>query len=81
MKVLNDALDGRKYPLGNIFTVTDIKFTHMISWGGGTNTDFSDYPNIARWFEDFCFWAAYQNVAAKTAEEGPRSFMEGWQYK
>ena len=64
MNVLNDALNGRKYLLGNEFTVADLNLAHLFTWGKRANIDLSAHPNIDRWLDECLSRPAYLRVNA-----------------
>ena len=47
--VLNGALAGRPYLLGDDFCVADLNLAAMFSWGKRARLDFADYPNAGNW--------------------------------
>lgn len=47
--VLNGALDGRPYLLGDDFCVADLNLAAIFSWAKLARLDFSDYPNAGTW--------------------------------
>ena len=49
--VLNGALVGREYLLGNDFTVADLKFTVILGWARTAGLDFSSVPEVERWLD------------------------------
>lgn len=47
--VLNDALEGRDYLLGDTFTVADLNVASVLSWAVPAGIDFSDRPHLSAW--------------------------------
>ncbi len=52
--VLNGALVGREYLLGNDFTVADLNLAAILRWAKVAGLDFSSVPEVERWL-DVCF--------------------------
>src|SRR3974390_2147371 len=49
--VLNDALTGHDYLVGNSFTVTDLNVASIFVWGKMARLNLSNHPEVARWFD------------------------------
>jgi glutathione S-transferase len=49
--VLNDALAGREYLVGNSFTVADLNVASILVWGKMARLDMSTHPEATRWLE------------------------------
>ncbi len=49
--VLNGALVGREYLLGNDFTVADLNVSVILSWASKAGLDFSSAPEVKRWLD------------------------------
>ncbi|MCY3820796.1 MAG: glutathione S-transferase family protein [Gammaproteobacteria bacterium] len=49
--VLNDALAGGDYLLGNAFTVADLNVASVFAWARAANIDFSQQPHLDAWLE------------------------------
>ena len=47
--VLNGALQGRDYLLGDEFTVADLNVASVLGWGRMAGVDFAQQPNVAAW--------------------------------
>ncbi len=47
--MLNAALEGRPYLLGDDFCVADLNLAGIFSWAKVARLDFSDYPNAGNW--------------------------------
>ena len=69
LAVLNNALGGRKYLLGNEFTVADLNLAHLFTWARRANIDLSAHPNIDRWLDECYSRPAYLTVNAKREVE------------
>ena len=62
LEVLNQALDGRKYLLGDNFTVADLNVAVILSWARRAQMDFSSAPEVARWLDACLARPAYVRV-------------------
>ena len=51
LKVLDDALKGREYLLGNTFTVADLNVASVLSWAARMRLDMSSTPNTQAWLQ------------------------------
>jgi glutathione S-transferase len=49
--VLNGALEGRTYLLGDTFTVADLNLASVMSWAKPIKYDFAPFPNVAAWLD------------------------------
>lgn len=49
LPVLDKALEGKEYLVGDNFTIADINVSTMVKNAELANIDFSKYPNIDRW--------------------------------
>ena len=49
--VLDGALVGRAYLLGNDFTVADLNVAAILRWAKGAGLEFSTVPEVARWLD------------------------------
>lgn len=49
LDVLNDALNGNDYLVGNRFTVADLNVAAVLSWSQAGPFDLSTWPNVADW--------------------------------
>ena len=47
--VLDAALEGRDYLLGDTFTVVDLNVASVLSWAPPAGADFAEQPNVAGW--------------------------------
>ncbi|HLI80611.1 MAG TPA: glutathione S-transferase family protein [Candidatus Binataceae bacterium] len=51
LKVLDDALKGREYLLGNTFTIADLNVASVLSWAAMMRLDMSATPTAAAWLQ------------------------------
>ena len=51
LKVLDDALKGREYLLGNTFTIADLNVASVLSWAPMMRLDLSATPTAAAWLQ------------------------------
>ena len=65
LKVLNDALEGRDFLVGDSFSVADLNLAAIFSWGKIARVNLADYPNVKRWLDASLAREAYQGVFAK----------------
>jgi glutathione S-transferase len=63
--VLDAALEGRDYLVGDCFTVADLNVASVLSWGLLSGFDFTAFPNVKRWLE-----ACTSRPAAQAALKG-----------
>lgn len=49
LAVLDGALAGKKYLLGDGFTIADLNVASVLSWALPAKVDLSKTPNVARW--------------------------------
>jgi glutathione S-transferase len=52
--VLNKTLAGRKYLVGESFSVADLNVASILAWGKMARLDLSKHPDVTRWL-DSCF--------------------------
>ena len=57
--ILNDALTGREYLVGNSFTVADLNVASILVWGKIARLDMSIHPEATRWLDGCLARAAY----------------------
>jgi glutathione S-transferase len=62
LSVLDGALAGRDYLVGENFTVADVNVASLIAWGKMARMDFSRQPNVARWLGKCLARPAYRRV-------------------
>jgi glutathione S-transferase len=60
--VLNDALAGRRYLVGNSFTVADLNVASILVWGKIARLDMSAHSEATRWFDACLARSAYGRV-------------------
>jgi glutathione S-transferase len=60
--ILNDALAGREYLIGNSFTVADLNVASILVWGKIARLDMSIHPAATRWLDGCLARAAYGRV-------------------
>lgn len=60
--ILNDALTGREYLVGNSFTVADLNVASILVWGKIARLDMSTYPEAIRWLDGCLARSAYGRV-------------------
>ncbi len=51
LKVLDDALKGKEYLLGNTFTIADLNAASVLSWAAMMRLDLSATPAAAAWLQ------------------------------
>jgi glutathione S-transferase len=59
LAVLDGALAGRKYLLGDTFTIADLNLASVLSWALVAKVDLSKTPNVARWLGECCARPAF----------------------
>ena len=59
LAVLDAALAGKKYLLGDAFTIADLNLASVLSWALATKLDLSKTPNVARWLGECCSRPAF----------------------
>ena len=50
-RVLNDALSGQDYLLGDEFGLADLNVASVLSWASPAGIDFAEQPNVAAWLD------------------------------
>lgn len=65
LKVLNESLKGRKFLLGNDFTVGDLNVSAIVSWVRRAGMDLSSMPEVDRWLQACLARPAYEKVLEK----------------
>ena len=48
-QVLDQALEGREFLIGDRFTIADLNIASVLLWAFMARMDLSAYPNLARW--------------------------------
>jgi glutathione S-transferase len=59
LRVLDGALAGRKYLLGDGFTIADLNVASVLAWALFAKVDLSKTPNVARWLGECCARPAF----------------------
>ncbi|MEX2205695.1 MAG: glutathione S-transferase family protein [Myxococcota bacterium] len=54
LRVLDGALAGKQYLLGDGFTIADLNVASVLAWALFAKTDLSKTPNVARWLGECC---------------------------
>ena len=67
--ILNDALAGREYLVGNSFTVADLNVASILVWGKIARLDMSTYPEATRWLYGCLARAAYRRARDRTSRK------------
>src|SRR6516165_7200558 len=67
--VLNDALAGRDYLVGNSFTVTDLNVAAILVWGKMGRLNLSSHPEVTRWFDACLARPAYSRVRDRASRK------------
>jgi glutathione S-transferase len=66
--VLDQALDGRKYLLGDDFMVADLNVAVILSWASRAQMDLSFVPKVSRWLDACLARPAYLHVREMMAK-------------
>jgi glutathione S-transferase len=67
--ILNDALAGREYLVGNSFTVADLNVASILVWGKIARLDMSAHPEATRWLDGCVARSAYGRVRDRTSRK------------
>ena len=67
--ILNDALAGREYLVGNRFTVADLNVASILVWGKIARLDMSTHPEATRWLDGCLARSAYGRVRDRTSRK------------
>jgi glutathione S-transferase len=59
LRVLDGALAGKKYVLGDAFTIADLNLASVLGWALLVNLDLSKTPNVQRWLRECCARPAF----------------------
>jgi len=59
LRVLDGALTGRPYLLGDNFTIADLNVASVLSWALIVKLDLGKTPNVARWLQECCARSAF----------------------
>ena len=65
--VLNDALVGHEYLVGNSFTVADLNVASILVWGKMARLDMSTFSEATRWLDGCLARSAYGRVRDRTS--------------
>src|SRR5712671_1239214 len=67
--ILNDALAGREYLVGNSFTVADLNVASILVWGKIARLDMSTHPEATRWLDGCLARSAYRRLRDRTSRK------------
>ena len=67
--VLNDALAGRDYLVGNSFTVADLNVAGILVWGKMGRLNLSGHAEVKRWLDASLARPAYGRVRDRTSRK------------
>jgi glutathione S-transferase len=67
--VLNDALAGREYLVGNSFTVADLNMASILVWGKMARLDMSTHPEATRWLDGCLARSAYGRMRDRASRK------------
>ena len=67
--VLNDALAGRDYLVGNSFTVADLNVASILVWGKMARLNLSHHLEFGRWFDACLKRPAYGRVRERASRK------------
>ena len=67
--VLNGALVGRDYLVGNSFTVADLNVASILVWGKMARLNLSNHREVARWFDTCLARPAYGRVRERASRK------------
>jgi glutathione S-transferase len=67
--VLNGALVGHDYLVGNSFTVADLNVASIFVWGKMARLNLSNHPEVARWFDTCLARPAYGRVRERASRK------------
>jgi glutathione S-transferase len=67
--VLNDALTGHDYLVGNSFTVADLNVAGILVWGKMGRPNLLDHPAVTRWFDACLARPAYGRVRDRASRK------------
>ncbi len=66
--ILNAALAGRKFLVGDSFTVADLNVASILAWGKMARLGLSAHPEVTRWLDDCLARPAYGRVRARRSK-------------
>ncbi len=67
--VLNEALAGREYLVGNSFTVADLNVASILVWGKMARLDMSTHAQATRWLDGCLARSAYRRLRDRTSRK------------
>ncbi len=67
--VLNDALAGHDYLVGDNFTVADLNVASILIGGRMARLNLSNHPEVARWFDACLARSAYGRVRERATRK------------
>jgi glutathione S-transferase len=70
--VLNGALGGRGYLVGNSFTVADLNVASILVWGKMARLNLSNHLNVGRWLDACLARPAYSRVRERASRNHQR---------
>jgi glutathione S-transferase len=59
LRVLDGALAGRKFLLGDAFSIADLNVASVLSWALFSKVDLTRTPNAERWLKECCARPAF----------------------
>ena len=63
--ILNTALAGQEFLVGDSFTVADLNVASILAWGKMARLGLSVHPEVTRWLDDCLARPAYSRVRAR----------------
>ncbi len=73
--MLNKALAGRKYLIGEAFTVADLNVASILAWGKMGRLDLSNHSDVTRWLDNCLSRPAYRRVRDLTKRNDRSSII------
>jgi glutathione S-transferase len=67
--VLNGALAGRQFLVGESFTVADVNVASILVWGKMARLNLTAHPEAARWLNDCLARPAYRRVRDRSRQK------------
>jgi glutathione S-transferase len=71
LRVLNGSLRGRKFLIGESFTVADLNVASVLAWGKAARLDLSEHLEVSRWLDACLSRPAYERLRNLTRRTGP----------
>lgn len=62
LRVLDGALAGRRYLLGDKFTIADLNVASVLSWALIVKLELAKTPNVGRWLQECCARPAFERA-------------------